>query len=143
MSPETPEKAKAKPQPKSSLMSFLVFLIFVGAAGSVVYRIMDRPEFRFARNWKHDFDLLENAKQLPEGFKRLRSIKVTSTSPKIKDLAQKLTGFIPTNSSGEFDLEIFFDPMTEHKGILVQYDLVDVKSGNTVFEISRTLPITF
>ena len=132
---------KKPPEGRSPLFVITVLIVFA-ASTYLSLQFYNRPEFRMAREWRHDLDRLKKAGSLPESFQKIKVIKITSRSAQLKDIGEKLVHFMPTNSDGTVELDIFLDQPSQTKGILIQYDLVDIKSGNTVWEISRTLPLS-
>ncbi len=89
--------------------------------------------------WEDDIGRLDRAKILPQGMKDLKKIKLLTHTDKIKDGFKKYPLSLVEKPDGKFSLEIFADDI-EGGGIVIQYDLVDLKSGNTIWELGRTFP---
>jgi len=96
-------------------------------------------EKKFMTAWEDDLGRLDRAKALPQGFKDLRKIRFITQSEKLKIAFKKYPLSLTKNNKGKFNLEIFADNI-EGGGVVIQYDLIEVKSGNTVWELGRTFP---
>lgn len=98
------------------------------------------PEKKFSMIWQNDLERLQKAKALHGGFQKLKTVKVVTPSEKLRRLAGQNPGNLKTNPQGEYELEIFMDEMTGG-GVVIQYDLVNLKTGNTVWELGRTFTL--
>ncbi len=97
-------------------------------------------EKKFMTAWEDDINRLDRAKILPEGFRNLKKIKLFTHADKIKEAFKKYPlATLTEKNDGSFDLEIFADDI-EGGGVVIQYDLVELKSGNTIWELGRTFP---
>jgi hypothetical protein len=97
------------------------------------------PEKKFMDAWEADIQHLREVKALPPGFSDLKAIKLSSTSEHLKKMFKKYPIHFGTTDKGHYTLEIYMDEL-EDGGVIVQYDLVEQKSGNTVWELARTFP---
>jgi hypothetical protein len=97
------------------------------------------PEKKFMDAWESDIHHLDDIKALPPGFKDLRLVRLSTPSAKLKKSFKQYPIQFEAKPSGHFILEIFGDELDEG-GVLIQYDLVDGKTGNTVWELGRTFP---
>jgi hypothetical protein len=97
------------------------------------------PEKKFMSAWQDDITRLDRAHSLPNGFKDLNKVGFTCSSERLKKAFDKYPLTLHRDPNGKFNLEIFADEV-EGGGIVVQYDLVEVKTGNTVWELGRTFP---
>ena len=97
------------------------------------------PDKKFMLAWEDDLRRLERAKFLHPGFKDLKSVEFIATSDKIKTMLKKYPMKFKTNPAGHFKLEILLDELHQG-GLMMQYDLVELKSGNTIWEQGRTFP---
>ncbi len=128
---------------------FFVFIVIVGTwTINRFARLMDlslftaaSPEKKFMTAWQADITRLDSAHSLPNGFKDLKKVGFTCSSERLKKAFDKYPLTLERNPQGKFNLEIFADEV-EGGSVVVQYDLVDVKSGNTVWELGRTFPQT-
>jgi hypothetical protein len=89
--------------------------------------------------WDEDLKHLDKAHLLPQGFKGLKKIDLTSSSTRLRDAFKKYPLDLSYNPNGKYSLEIFADEI-EGGGVVIQYDLIEIKSGNTVWELGRTFP---
>jgi hypothetical protein len=83
---------------------------------------------------------LENLRQqnfLPEGFNDLKRVEVFGKSENLKTIFNRANESFKTSTDGKYALEVFLDVIDEG-GVILQYDLVEIKSGNTVWELGRT-----
>ena len=109
------------------------------------------PNQKFLRSWSEDIQLLENTKNaLPKEWHQIREISVKADNSPIQDWLQikgweeSLKKPIPIDpKNGQFRLEIFLIHWIEgyRYGIVVQYNLVDLRNNNTIWELGRTLKL--
>ena len=126
---------------------FFAFVIIVGIwTVNRFVRQMDlslfttaSPAKKFMSAWQSDIERLDRAHLLPVGFKDLKKVRLTTSSEKIKKAYNQYPLNLNRDVKGKFNLEIFADEI-DGGGIVVQYDLVENKSGNTVWELGRTFP---
>jgi hypothetical protein len=98
------------------------------------------PERKFMEAWGSDVKHLAKINALHPGFSDLALVKVKTSSDRLKKSFKlyPIEEFKP-KPNGHYTLEIFLDEI-EDGGVVVQYDLVERKSGNTVWELGRTFP---
>jgi len=116
-------------------------LVCIALIPSVNFWILP-PQVKFARAWKTDIDLLNHQNAAPKAFGQIREIHFRSDESRIYDWYQATTTApIPTKKDGKYRLEIlalsFIDGY--RYGAILQYNWVDLESGNTVGEFGRTL----
>lgn len=95
--------------------------------------------------WKQDMELLVKSNSLPKQFVEISEIVLYPLSQGTKKLIENISIPITKKETGKFKLEITLDDWkdiegakTEH-GIMIQYNLINKESGNTVWELGRTL----
>ena len=92
--------------------------------------------------WARDLEKLQKTKHLPSGFFEIREVKMIFPAEKAKIFFAKIKNpdLIKSSTAGRFILEIFIDAIdaAQGGGIMMQYDLIEIKSGNTVWELGRT-----
>jgi hypothetical protein len=95
------------------------------------------------KEWNRDLTQLKAKKQLPSGFDSIKEIRYT---PMSKMSAQWISGTripISLNHEGKYRLSVEVDHWVEKQkaAAIINYQLIDIKSGNTVWEFGRTYPI--
>lgn len=91
--------------------------------------------------WNQDVTDLENAKALPEGWYRIKSIEFYSgDNGAQKWIDEKLRPPQKTRVNGTHRLEILLLSFEDKGkiGAIVQYNLVDIKTQNMEWELGRT-----
>ncbi len=96
--------------------------------------------------WKEDIENLIAAGKMPDAYFSIREIEVMKTdTPESAQLLKEAQPRFMTIPQGQNRLRIFLDAWEAQdirkKGVLVQLQLVDLKSGNTIWELSRTYPL--
>jgi hypothetical protein len=92
--------------------------------------------------WKQDMELLIKTDKLPKEWGQIREIKLqplTATTAKlIKEIQPPIA---PTKKDGNYRLEISLDDWKEKSeyGLMLQYQLFDLKTQNLIWELDRTL----
>ena len=120
------------------------FLCFVFSIAIVVTIVDDHPYFKskkeqFESVWKVDMAALRASQKLPKGFKSIRKVLYFGGTPMAKKWLKSIKKPFVEDPKGLNDLEVLVAIWTDQgqMGVLVQYDLIDVKSGNLVAEIAR------
>ena len=120
-----------------SIFSWIIH-VWVGEIG--VSKFASIPvEKKFILAWQEDIRRMDQARSLPNGFKDLKVVEFIATSKKLKLMLKKYPMDFKTNSHGHYSLEILLDEI-KGGGLMMQYDLVELKSGNTIWERGRTFP---
>ena len=91
----------------------------------------------FLKVWKGDFNRLIDSSQGHPGLKDIKSVKLIVTDPSLEDLYNK-SEIVKVTDQGKFILEVFIDNIEEDGGLVIQYDLVETSTGNTVWEDGHT-----
>lgn len=91
--------------------------------------------------WTDDFKLLQKSRHASL-LQDVREIKIRTTphSP-AQDWLPKVKAAVPIKKEGKFVLDVFLIHQIEgHRyGVIMQYALLDAKTGNMVDEFARTL----
>jgi len=119
------------------LVSALLFLLGVGL---IFHSTSGSQEERFALAWAKDLKFLEGKKILPPQFHDLKDIEAKGMSRKLEDIYKRFPIGLKTTPEGKYRLEIFMDEIEGEEGVVIQYDLIDDASGNTIWELGRTFP---
>lgn len=132
-------------------LGFIFIIVALTVAGGVVavatksdYWLLS-PKEKFLRSWQDDLNLLQKRKALPEGFSHLKSVEIRSDNSPASEWVESLRSKIPLDPTGTYQLKIMVVHWIDGNkyGTIVQYTLVDTRSGNTVWEISRTLHLGY
>lgn len=99
--------------------------------------------------WKQDLELLLRNNALPKQWVEVSEIKFFPLSEGTKRLIQDVKLPFREHKEGDYLLEISLDDWDDKSengaesgteyGIMVQYNLINKKSGNTIWELGRTL----
>lgn len=126
----------------------LVSLLILGAVAAAYFKAdywVLSPKEKFLRSWQEDQAILKKAGNLPEGLSHLRQVEIRSDNSPAQEWLADLKGKIPLDPNGTFKLSVMVIHWIESNryGAVVQYNLVDLKSGNTVWEFSRTYKLGY
>ncbi|MFK8137234.1 MAG: hypothetical protein AB8E15_02635 [Bdellovibrionales bacterium] len=90
--------------------------------------------------WKADIKKLRSKKKLPKYFYSVKEIAYSPMTEKAAKMLSRARIPIPLNYKGKFKLNVAVDDWKQKResGAVVHYQFVDIKSGNTQFELSRT-----
>lgn len=124
-----------------------LFLCFAVAILSFVvldfWSSRNAPLFkRFERQWHEDVTKLEKSAKLPKGWYDVAEIELIGGTPETKDWLRRIkVPLEPKKADGKHKLEILVVVWEEDgkRGVLVQYNLVDLETKNMIFELGRTL----
>ncbi len=97
---------------------------------------------RLASLWRRDIAKLMSNEKLPQAWfnvKTVRHIPMGQTPEKW--LKEGVSPLKPTGGTKNFELEVLIDAITDNDelGAMIQYTLIDTLSGNTIWQIGRTL----
>lgn len=127
-------------QTKSAIGIAIVLMILFSAERADVAFWFAPPANKFALATRTDMKLLEKNHYLPKAWSKIKSIEISSDASHVQDWLKADAFDIAKVNSGEFTLNIFVSEWIDgyRYGALVQYDLIDIKSKNTVWELNRT-----
>ena len=131
------------------LRAFASACLFLIAAIAVLAYVLNAPYWlrppqeKFALAWRQDLSHLDKEHKLPEAWKSLKNVEFTSNDEQVIDWYQKTGNPLPVSENGHFKLQVLGVHFIEGNryGVMLQYNLVDLKSGNTVGEFSRRLKL--
>jgi len=97
---------------------------------------------RFERQWAEDVASLEASPKLPKPWFDVREVELIPGTPESKSWLRSVK--IPLgqkNPNGQHKLEVLIVPWEEEgkAGVMIQYNLVNLKTNNMIFELGRTL----
>ena len=125
----------------------IALLLLCVAVGIASYIALDfwalqngHPESRLERLWAEDVADLAEAKKLPPFWNDIQKVEMYGGDTQAKDWARKIEVPIKTNPQGTHKLEVLLLTWEENgkRGAVIQYDAVDLKSQNMVWELGRT-----
>jgi hypothetical protein len=96
---------------------------------------------RLERQWAEDVANLEASGKLPKAWFDVRGIELIGGTPETKEYLSRIHIPFTPKKDGHFKLEILVVMWEEEgkRGTLLQYNLVDLKTQNNFWELSRTL----
>lgn len=91
--------------------------------------------------WAQDLKLLEQSKAMPEAWSKVRDLEIHGGTDIAKLWLKEMTIPLEVRPKGQYTLEILLVDWVESgkTGAMIQYNLVDQKTGNMVWELGRTL----
>lgn len=125
----------------------LPFILLALAVGMAAYVCFDywltnnAPLYRrLERQWAEDVDQLEASKKLPAAWFDVRDLEIYGGTPESKEWLSRIKVPIKTKKDGQHKMEVLVVVWEEEgkRGVLVQFNLVDLKSKNNIYELGRT-----
>jgi hypothetical protein len=125
----------------------LASLLLCVSVGIVAYVCLDfwsarnGPLYkRLERQWQDDVDNLEASHKLPGPWFDVRDLEMYGGTPESRNWIKRIHIPIKTKKDGHYKMEVLLVAWEEDgkRGALVQYNLVDLKSGNNIWELGRT-----
>jgi len=92
-------------------------------------------------SWMADVARLREAKAFPPEIDDISDLKFDMPEGPLKQFVTRAHPAFTTKPEGKFELHLFMDEMPTEKGVILRYDLVNKATGNTVWEVSRSLPV--
>lgn len=98
------------------------------------------PPEKLERLWKNDIRKLKKAQKLHPGWKNIAEIESFAGTDPAKKWLKEIQIPIATQVNGDHKLEVLLLSWEDEGkiGAVIQYNLVDKKSGNMVWELGRT-----
>ena len=130
------------------ILLLIIGLLAIGTVAAVSLRAqywLLTPKEKFMTSWQEDLALLRKSKNLPAGWDHIQKVEIKSDSSAAIDWVQSLKPKIKIDSAGNYKLNIMVIHWIEKNkyGAIVQYSMTDLKSGNLIWEISRTLHLGY
>ena len=123
--------------------------LFIGAAVAAfafvllnAWSVRNAPLWkRLERRWAADVTLLEDSGKLPPAWFDVKSIDISGGTPETRGWLKLIHSPLKTNPTGQHRMDVLVVAWEEDgkRGALVQYNIEDLKTKNTVSEIGRTL----
>ena len=101
------------------------------------------PAKRLQLLWNRDTKMLADQNKLPKEWNDIREIVYITPTRLAKVWAKSVKAPIALNSLGKYKIEIMITDW-QNKGAtsaMIQYDLLDLKSGNVLWEFGRTFSL--
>lgn len=91
--------------------------------------------------WKQDIEKLVLHKKIPREWGEIKTIEYVPLSESSRELLEKVKAPIRTHEKGKYHLQIKVDDWQDKEflNLLIQYHLIDIPTGNTVWELDRNL----
>ncbi len=124
-------------------------ILWCAAVAILAYLILDywnarnaTPLVKFERQWAEDVAQLEASKKLPKPWFDVREVELFGGTPESRGWLKEMK--IPVaqkNPDGQHKLEVLIVPWEEDgkTGVMIQYNLTELKSKNMIYELGRTL----
>jgi hypothetical protein len=125
------------------LLIAAIALIVMGGLIGLNYRYwLKPPHEKFAESWKRDYELIMSTPQA-ERLKSIKQIEIKTDSSPVQEWISQVKPPVIEQPSGKFKLALLIlHQINENRyGVMIQYTLVDLESGNTVDEFARTLKL--
>lgn len=96
---------------------------------------------RLERQWTADVADLEASGKLPAAWREVGEIKIIGGTAETRDWLDRIHPPLTSRAGGKNRMEVLVVVWEENgkRGALVQYNIEDLKTGNTLSEIGRTL----
>ncbi len=97
----------------------------------------------FEAQWTRDLAQLREKKLLPLGFESLKMIEFSTSDDQVRAWLEQFKPEFVMHTQGLYKLEVLIDTWADgqEKGVIIQYHLVDLASGDTIWELGRTLAL--
>lgn len=101
------------------------------------------PADRLKAIWTNDLEVLAASQKLPQAWTQLRQVDIVGLSPEVQEWLKNGQAKFATRADGKYRLEVMVDDWTDKgdKGVMIQYNIVDLATGNTTWELGRTLTV--
>lgn len=107
-----------------------------------IYSARQAPLYKkFELQWAADVELLEKSPKLPAVWKDVHDVQVIGGTPETKAWLRRIQVPITVNPKGKNHMEILVVAWEENgkRGVLLQYNIEDRETKNTLLELSRNL----
>lgn len=96
---------------------------------------------RFETQWAEDVRALEASGKLPAVWKDVKDVKIIGGTPETKSWLKRIETPALGTPEGHHHMDVLVVVWDESgkRGVLLQYNIEDGKTGNTLLELGRTL----
>lgn len=90
--------------------------------------------------WDKDFDNLKDQKILPKMWSQIKTIEIKTGDERAKKWVKNIKPPLKENKEGKYHLKILVTSWEDQGelGVLVMFDIFDLKTQNLIWELSRT-----
>lgn len=125
------------------ILFFGLLMVYAVYSDLVPFWTGDRDKMIYVL-WKQDIEKLSMFQRIPRPWGEIKEVEYIPQSASTKILLTKIKAPIHTETKGKYKLQIKLDDFNDQGNytLLVQYHLVELESGNTIWELDRdiTLP---
>lgn len=129
----------------ATALGILLLLVMVQMGLEIHSYFTASMEERLQWAWDEDVRQLAATEKLPEDWKFIRAIDVIAADDRAEKWREHLIPPVALNSDGHQRLEVLLISWEEDGqgcGAIIQYHLIDEKTGNTKWELGRTFKIS-
>ena len=103
------------------------------------------PREKFLSSWQDDVKLLRKNRALPTAWDHIREVVVKSDNSPAVDWVESLRRQIKIEPTGAYKMNVMVIHWIENTkyGAIIQYSITDTRTGNTIWEVSRTLHLGY
>jgi hypothetical protein len=124
-----------------TLLSICLFLSFCYLKFSEFPNLLTPSAKKLDFAIREDLQLLKKTKTFPaKEWMNISQVEISSDASPVQDWISKDSLVITKKPDGDFKLNVFATLWLDENryGAIIQYDLVDLKTKNTVWELNRT-----
>lgn len=103
------------------------------------------PKEKFLHSWQEDVKLLEATNKLPKEWQEIGKVALSSDNSPAQHWLENIRPPIQIKKDGQYRLDVFVIHWIEDTryGAVVQYNIVDMKTQNTIWELGRTFKLGY
>lgn len=126
------------------IIGFLILFGSFGLIGHEIYNYLNftesSPQKKLEYFWHRDTKTLLKNKKLPKAWNDIKEIDFFGGTKEEKNWIQSIKSPVPINKKGQHKMEILLLTWKdgERFGAIIQYDIINIKSGNLLWELGRT-----
>ncbi len=102
------------------------------------------PHKKLEKLWREDIEQLEKSGKLPSAWFDTGKIEMIGGTPETRQILQSISTPLKVKKNGQFGLELLIIVWEDDhsRGTVFQYNLTNLKTGNTIWEMARTLMLS-
>jgi hypothetical protein len=96
---------------------------------------------RLELKWDEDVKNLEHSKKLPAPWYHIKDLEIEGGTAETRAWLHRIHVPLKTEKNGQYKMDVLVVAWEEEgtHGALIQYNLVELKTGNNIWELGRTL----